>query len=732
VASASASSPPSVLFGPFEYDVAAAELRKHGTRIRLQGQPLQILSALLKQPGQVVTRDDLKQQLWQDATFGDFEHGLNAAVNKLRQALGDSADQPRYVETLPGRGYRFIAPVQRPSLAPLFLPLAVEKKSKADPAPKRILPWAIASVLAMIAAAALGLLWRATRPVSQPLVRLSLELPDFTPTPEVYPGASFALSPDGTRVVYTNRGKDGTFRLYTRTLDQEQAMPLAGTEGAYGPFFSPDSRAVGFFAGGKLKKALIEPGGVVVLCDAPKGAGGSWGDDDNIIAALGSFGALSRIPSRGGEVRPVTKLKEVRDFAHNWPQVLPGAQAVLFTAVPTTADIGDATIEVQSLRTGERKTLVHAGLYGRYVPSGHLVYSREGKLYAAPMDEKRLALTGPSVPVIDDVATSGNIGFAQMDFSPSGTLIYMRGQAQKLVWLDSNGRTQPLRATPAEYNPALRFSPDGKRLSMSVIGKDNVDVWVYEWERDAMTRLTFNSYAFFPVWSPNGKHIAFTSAKEGDASNLYYMRADGAGPAVRLTNSKNRQVPYSFSPDGKRLAFFEFDPRTKVDIWTLPLADLESDHPKVGKPEPFLVTSSDERAPMFSPDGRWLAYESDESGRSEVYVRPFPGPGGNWQISTDGGDRPVWSKKGPELFYRSSEGMMVASYKVNGAALVASKPRLWAAKNDLGTYFDLAPDGKRFAVLQPAAASEHGGSEHVMLLQNFFDELRRRAPAGGR
>jgi Tol biopolymer transport system component len=292
--------------------------------------------------------------------------------------------------------------------------------------------------------------------------------------------------------------------------------------------------------------------------------------------------------------------------------------------------------------------------------------------------------------------------------------------------LDSTGRTQSLRATPAVYDPAVRFSPDGKRLALGVIGSDNVDVWLYEWERDAMTRLTFDSYAWWPVWSPDGKHLAFMA---GEASNLYYMRADGAGAAVRLTESKNRQVPYSFSPDGRRLAFFEFDPRTKVDIWTVPLDDAESDHPKVGKPEPFLVTPYDERAPMFSPDGRWIAYESDESGRNEVYVRPFPGPGGKWQISTGGGHRPVWSKRGSELFYGSTEGMMVAEYTANGDAFETGKPRLWAAKKDLGAYFDLAPDGKRFAVLQEAAPVENG-TEHVTFLLNFFDELRRRAPEG--
>jgi hypothetical protein len=298
------------------------------------------------------------------------------------------------------------------------------------------------------------------------LTRLSLELPEFALKPETSPGAGVILSPDGRRIVYTGRGADGPFRLYTRTLDQEEAAPMAGTEGAYGPFFSPDGQAVGFFAGSKLKKTSVERGGVVVLCDtASEGLGGSWGEDGNIIAALNSiYSILSRIPSGGGTVQPVTELKaERKEYAHLWPQVLPGAQAVLFTALPITDLFEEATIELQSLRTGERKTLMRGGYYGRYVPSGHLLYVHQGTLYAASMDVKRLELTGPVAPVVEEVVSNTTWGFAQAYFSWSGTLVYVRGKAarQTLVWLDSSGQTQPLRAEGAEYTGSVRFSPDG-------------------------------------------------------------------------------------------------------------------------------------------------------------------------------------------------------------------------------------------------------------------------------
>ncbi len=613
--------------------------------------------------------------------------------------------------------------------------LLEEAPPEAAIAPRSGLGWkASAGALAVGLVIISWVAWHAPRPVSQPLTRLSVELQEFALTSEaVAPGASIALSPDGRRIVYRGRGADDTFRLYTRPLDQEQAAPLAGTEGAYGPFFSADGQAVGFFAGGKLKKISVERGGVVVLCDAALGVGGSWGEDGNIIAALNKASILSRIPSEGGSVRPVTELKPAeKELGHFWPEVLPGAQAVLFTTLPTTDLFEEATIEAQSLQTGERKALVRGGYYGRYVPSGHLLYMHQGTLYAAPMNVKRLELTGSATPVVEEVMSDPNFGFAQVDFSRSGTLVYVRGKParQTLVWLDSTGQTQPLRGTAAEYNGNVRFSPDGKRLVASVTEGGNDNLWVYEWERDTMTRLTFTTGSdSFPVWSPDGQHIAFGSTRDGGLVNLYWMRADGAGEAVRLTESKNAQAPSSFSPDGKHLAFSEFDPQTNVDLWTLPLGEMESDRPKPGKPEPFLVTPQDERRPMISPDGRWLAYDSNESGRYEVYVRPFPGPGGKWQVSARGGDHQIWSAKSSELFYRSSEGLMVASYTTNGAAFVARKPRLWSAKKDLGTFFDLAPDGKRFAMVQAEALAQNG-SPHVTFLMNFFDELRRRAPTG--
>ena len=585
-------------------------------------------------------------------------------------------------------------------------------------------------MLAVVAA----LVWRGAGRVSQPLISLSVDLPDFSITqPMLTPGPGVILSPDGTRIVYTGRGTDGGFRLYTRTLDREQSSVLEGTEGAYAPFFSPDGQSVGFFAGKKLKTISIAGGGATVLGDTLGAIGGSWGDDGNIVFALSKLddkhSTLWQISSSGGSMRPVMEIRPEKNTVwYTWPQVLPAAQEVIYTAFDATQGTYEqANIEALSLRTGERKTLLRGGYYGRYSPSGHLLYIHRGTLYAAPMDSKRLTLSGPGMPVVDGVASSEENGLAQMDISRSGTLVYMRGKAHSLTlnWLDNTGQTRPLRGTPTQYEAGIHFAPDGKRLALGITEHGNDDLWVYDWERDAMTRLTFTGTDGIPLYSPDGKHIVFSRAAETD--NLFWMRADNAGEAVRLTDSKNSQFAFSFSPDGKRLAYAEIDPHTNVDLWTLPLDDAGSDHPKVGKPEPFLVTPFNELSPIISPDGHWMAYSSDESGRQELYVRPFPGPGAKWQISTAGGDKPLWSRKAPELFYRSGEGLMVATYSANGGTFVASKPRLWAAKKDID-FFDLAPDGKRFAVMQGEGPEEITPTQVTFLL-NFFDELRRRVPA---
>ena len=616
--------------------------------------------------------------------------------------------------------------------------LTAPRESGAAPAPSALhskLPWVVAGVFAIAAVVVGTFLWRSSRPAElKPLVRLDVDLGSDVSLGSPR-GADTILSPDGTRMVYVSQGK-----LFTRKLDQPKATELAGTEGAFAPFFSPDGQWVAFFAGTKLKKLSVEGGAPVVLCEAPIGFGGSWGEDGNIIARFAGSGALSRIPSSGGTPTPLTELAQ-GEINQSWPQVLPGGKAVLFTSSAITANFNEATIEVMSLKDRRRKTLVRGGTFGRYLATsngaGHLAYINNGTLLAVAFDLNALEIRGTPVPLLEQVAYKSQSGSAQIDFSQTGMLLYRTtggttGREEVTVqWLDSEGKAQPLLAKPGLYmNP--RLSPDGQRLALNISEGSSRAVWIYEWQRDTMTRLTFDAegVTLDPVWSPDGRYIAFS--RQG---GIFWTRSDGAGKPQTLTQSKIPQLPFSFTRDGKRLSWMELTKPGVYALWTMSL-DSDDTGLKGGKPGLFLQDSFDERHPMFSPDGRWLAYTSNESGTFQVYVRAFPDKGGKWQISTGGGSYPVWSPNREELFFRSSDNrIMAAAYTVRGDSFMADKPRIWSEKPlaDFGIVgvesYDLAPDGKRIAALMPVETT--GAAEnHVIFLENFFDELRRRVPAG--
>jgi hypothetical protein len=518
-------------------------------------------------------------------------------------------------------------------------------------------------------------------------------------------------------------------------------VALPGTEDVQTIFFSPDGKWIGFGAQGKLKKAPVEGGPPVTLCDAPFNRGADWGEDGFIAGSLGS-GALERVPDNGGTPRPLTKLSP-GEHTHRWPQVLPGARAVLFTASAQPGNYENASIEVVTIQTGERKTLLRGGYYGRYLPSGHLIYMHQGTLFTARMDISRLALTSPPAPILENVAARVGEGSAAFDFSRSGTFMYLSGSSRvqsTVAWLEKSGKLQPLLRTPAVYN-WLRLSPDGKRLALGIEQGGDRDIWVYDLERETMSRVTSGGDNRQPVWSPDGKHLAYTS---GQGFNIWWTRADGSGEARRLTEATDIQAATSFSPDGKRVAFEDV---VRSLVWTVPLEAAGTDHPKAGKPEPFLSRPQEARgiittlgAAAFSPDGRWLAYASNESGSYQINVGPFPGPGGKWQISTEGGTSPIWSPNGRQLFHTASDRrIMVASYTIRGGSFVAEKPAPWCDFQAImqgppllftTSNIDLAPDGKRFAVLIAAKTEPQKPPTHVNVLFNFFDELRRRTAQG--
>jgi len=634
---------------------------------------------------------------------------------------------------------------------------------------RRALPWGIAALLALALGGAL--LWIALRPGSRAAsaLRLSVELGADASLDSTLPAA--ALSPDGNTLAFTaHPNKAGSTQgervgndmsgvtltprpstgsptqLFVRRLDRTEARPLVGTENAFGPFFSPDGQWIGFFADGKLKKVSVMGGAVLTLCDAPTGRGGDWEEDGNIVFAPNIHSGLFRVSDAGGTPIELTKLDlSTGERSHRWPQVLPGGKAVLFTDI---RGANEANIAVESLGSGRRKIVQRGGTLGRYLLGGYLVYLHNGTLFATPFDLDRLEATRAPVPVIEVVKSEPVHQSAQFAFSSTGTLLYLPGQStvsgSAISWITPDGKTTPLLNARGHYLD-LHLSPDGRRLAMSLLDakQEGVDVWVYEYQRDTTSRLTFGApLNVRPVWTPDGLRLAFASyrTKRGVANN-YWQHADGTGEVQRLSESDNPQGPSSWHPSGKFLAFTEENPQTALDIMVLPMEGSEAGGWKPGKPFAFLNSPNNETTPMFSPDGRWIAYVSDESGRFEVYVRSFPGPGGRWQISTNGGLWPSWSPKGKELFYEEVSGsrIMVAAYAASGGEFQPEKPRPWVSNSvpllqGADRPLDVSPDGKRLAVLlkAPDQSQTRAKEDRITFFFNFTDELRRIAPTGTR
>ncbi|MBI4902641.1 MAG: protein kinase [Acidobacteria bacterium] len=621
-----------------------------------------------------------------------------------------------------------------------------ETTATAGPSKSARRPWTVAGAFALACiAAAAGWYYNATRPAPlRPLVRLHAEVAAGAPLARSVNGPNMmAISPDGTRLALTLRSADGKIRLHTRLLHQDRVTLLAATEDASFPFFSPDGAWIGFFAGEKLKKIAVEGGAAVTLCDAQSPRGASWGDDGNIIAALDQAKGLSRVSSAGGSPVALTKLSPT-EATHRWPDVLPGSQAVLFTGSPEMTNPAEASIEVISLQTGERKTVQRRGFSGRYVPQasgpGHVVYLEGSTLFAVPFDPVGLSPVGAPIPILED-AGSTTKGGGDFTFGRNGTFVYLPGSGARatypIYWVDSSGKTQPLHGPPGAYTTP-RFSPDGKRLAYSMYNGGGSDIWVKDLDGDSPSRVSFlPGVNFYPVWAPDGKSIVFQSTNPA-APGLYAIRSDGSGETQRLTEGKPLEYPYSFSPDGKRLAFHRTGNSGSDDIFTLPVIGDTSPGGsgiRLGKAEPFLATPFMEGGAKFSPDGRWIAYGSTESGSLEAYVRPFPGPGGRRQISTGGSRRVFWLPNGRELLYLTSDQrVMAVPYSASGDSFVAGKPRLWTEVRLRETggnpNFDVAPDGKRLAALLPDDASGEKPPTHLTFLLNFSDELRRKAPVG--
>ncbi|MEE9231600.1 MAG: protein kinase, partial [Acidobacteriota bacterium] len=568
------------------------------------------------------------------------------------------------------------------------------------------------------------------KPVPSPgprsAVHLTIPLPAGEYLWHPVSGDALAISPDGSSVLYSATSSGGEAQLFLRSLDRLDPEPMNRTEGGFDPFFSPDGEWIGFFTHRGLHKVSLGGGMHVNLYEgAINSRGAIWAANGNIYFVPQPTVGVMQVPAGGGVAKYATLPDQEKDeISHRFPHVLPGGRGLLVTLERTSSrNFDEASIAVIVPETGELKILVEGGMDARYAPTGHLVYARAGSLLAAPFDLEQLELTGQPVPVLDGVITNLVTGNADYDFSRDGTLVYVPGGSvmaeRKLIWMDRQGNVKPVTSTRRAFMQP-RLSPDGRRLTIIVQAADD-KLWIYDLERDTLTRLGFEEGDYYgSVWSPDSQHLVFYVERPGDGT-LYRMRADGSGETEPLLSGKNVMFPTSWSPDGQVLAYTEQNPTTGLDIWVLPL---EGER----KPVSYLRTDFDEYDATFSPDGKWLAYASDETGSGEVYVRPFPGPGGKWQMSAAGGANPVWALNGQELFYHARNAMMVVALETE-PRFKAAKPRvLFTRLIDEFAGYAVAPDGQRFLMVDRTKAEARPDRIHIV--QNWFEELNRLVPTG--
>jgi Tol biopolymer transport system component len=527
-----------------------------------------------------------------------------------------------------------------------------------------------------------------------------------------------AISPDGSLIAYVASRGGGQTELFLRPTNAVDAKAIAGTRNVTTPFFSPDNRWIAFFADGQLKKVSTSGGAPITLCDAPVGLGGSWGPEDTIVFSATTGSGLSQVSANGGKPQPVTRLDANKEeFSHRWPEWLPDGRTIIYT-VGTAGSWDDAQIVAQSLASGERSVLVQGGTNPHYLPSGHLIYAHRGAILAVPFDPARPGATATPVRLLDNVVQSFD-GAAQLGVSPSGTGVYIAGafrsNQRRLVTVDRTGAATPFAAPPGAY-VAPRLSPNGRQLLVTIEAAIN-DVWIHDITQGTLNQVTFDAAANVPVWTPDGKRASFSSNKEG-ALNLFWTEIFQHGPAERLGSSENVQVPGSWSPDGGTLVFVEHAPTKGRDVW---LMTVQGDRAR----RPFLTSPFDESAPRFSPDGRWIAYVSNESGRAEVYFRSAADPARTQPVSNNGGTEPVWARGGRELFYREGDRMMAVSLAGSGADLrVAGRQALFQgefAKSAIdAANYDVTPDDQRFVMIRAEEASAQA-SLHVLI--NWFGAI---------
>jgi eukaryotic-like serine/threonine-protein kinase len=608
----------------------------------------------------------------------------------------------------------------------------------AEPAPagsrqafwRRAMPWAALAVGIVVIG---SLLWYTRPSATSPLTS---SFPVTLPAGEAlavtgFPGRDLpvvAISRDGSEFAYI-AAKNGKNQLYLRPMDRLEPSPLPGTDGAFTPFFSPNGQWIGFFADGKLKKVSIHGGEPVTLCDAPLNRGATWVDDDTIIFTPDLFTGLMSVSAAGGTPQVLTTPDASKgEASHRWPEALPGGKAIVFVTA-AGADIGsfsESKIMVERLDTHTTKVLPILGSYPRYSPSGHLLFLTQGRVFAVPFRLDQLEVTGRPFPVLDGVMMSPNSGGAELSLSRTGSLVFVPETAAAapndiLTWVDRRNQSHPINAPPRTYR-SPHISPDGRSLAVEIESGRQVDIWTYDLHRGTLTRLTFDGRSRAPLWTADGKRVTYMTYKPRGGSTIVSKAADGSGQEETLVGgNKLLQIPESWSPDGRFLAFMAMAGGIR-NIFVVPL---KGDR----KPFPFIQAKFDQADARFSPDGRWLAYVSTESGKPEVYVQLFPGPGGKWQLSTDGGTDPLWMRNGHELLFCQANKLLSVTV-ASQPNFSASTPRFVAEIPPEPPFgfisngrYDMSADGQRFLFVK-ATASQTVGNELDVIL-NWAEEVKR-------
>jgi eukaryotic-like serine/threonine-protein kinase len=610
-------------------------------------------------------------------------------------------------------------------------------------------PWVVAGLVALlvILAVAVTVTWWPGRGASSrsPLARVTIALPSGQ-TLEKGRFPPIALSPDGRLLVYTASIDGGRTQLYLRPIDEFTARAVPASEGATTPFFSRDGRWLGFYANGALKKVSVAGGVPLTICDAPPVSSATWGENDVIVfATMLSSSGLWLVSANGGDPEQITTPK-ADETGHGYPQLLPGGREVLFSVWHKNGwHLALLDLKARTWRVLGNGRVVGEG--AQWLSTGHLIYAQAGGLVATPFTPSTGTLDRPPVPLLERIETARFGGAYFAVAADAGTLVSVPAATivadGTLLRVERDGRVAPLIESRAAYEyPAV--APDGRRVAVTIASESGSDIWILDLGRTTRVRATAGGTSGFPVWRPDGARVAFQSTAPGPF-NLFWTVLDRSEPQAFLKSAGSGhswpangadllpgtlptlsgagpQFPMSWSPDGSTLAFHERKPDGERDIWVVSAGS---------DPVPFLITPFDERSPRFSPDGKWLAYVSDESGRNDVYVQPFPGPGAKWLVSTDGGIDPVWSRDGRELFYRHDDELMTASVSLKAGFSAGRPQRLFEIRVDAGDdgpNYDVSPDGTWF-VMPRRNRGAIPGELHLVL--NWFGEVAARSQAAG-